>query len=80
MRMCNMDNFLEQARAREEAAKLIIDQSTRVALWMLCKDAKLRNRKWAAMVSGWLLDLNQREPSEKPSRQEILDCDAKECG
>ena len=41
MRMCNMDNFLEQARAREEAAKLIIDQSTRVALWMLCKDAKL---------------------------------------
>jgi len=37
-----MDNFLEQARAREEAAKLIIDQSTRVALWMLCKDAKLK--------------------------------------
>jgi hypothetical protein len=69
-----MSDWVAQVLAREEAAKLIIDQRT---LWRLVHDAKPRNRVYASWVSDWLLDHDQREPDFAPSRQEILDRDAR---
>ena len=67
--------WLEDSLTREAAARYLIDQRTRIALWRLCKDSKYRNRHAASIVGEWLADHNQREPEDAPSRQEILDRD-----
>jgi hypothetical protein len=58
-------SWLEDAEARLAAAKLIVDDETRVALWRLVLDARRRNRDEAGLVSEWLLDCDLCEPADE---------------
>jgi hypothetical protein len=57
-------SWLNDAKARIAAAKLIVDDETRIALWRLALDARRRNRDEAGLVSDWLLSCDLHEPEE----------------
>jgi hypothetical protein len=55
-------SWLDDAQARIAAAKLIVDDDTRIALWRLVLDARQRNHDEAGIVRHWLLSRDLHEP------------------
>jgi hypothetical protein len=58
-------SWLDDVEARIAAAKLIVDDETRVALWRLVLDARRRNHGEAELVSEWLLGCDLCEPADE---------------
>jgi hypothetical protein len=61
-------SWLDDAQARIAAAKLIVDDETRIALWRLVLDARRRNKDEAELVSAWLLDCDLCEPEDTEAK------------